>query len=469
MKFKTTIILAVIALLFGAGVYFFEYQKQVQENVEKEENAKIIAFEKNQINYIEIQKEQTKYVLQKSETGWSILEPIQDAADNDQVESLIDSLTEEKMIAVAKEATDEPQLKLSEYGLDKPYATFNFKNNLGKSKKITIGSQKNFEGNSFIRIDSENKVLVATPAWWVKAGQGLIVYREKRIYRTSLGKVENIKIQSLQDKFELKRVNNKWIHSQYADMTLDQNKVRDMLKQIAESSIQEYVVDGEPSKAQLIEKKLVSAPVSIQLQTADSTWSVSINQSEKENAVFAITDRPTNLLKLDSSKWEFFGNLNFDSLRDRTSLLQFNLSEVSKIFYKDQSTEYNFFKEDGQWKAVLGQPESTEFSQTELVKALNHIHDVEISEFLDLNLRKYDEKLFSGKNMIILKAATDNLIFQLNWGPELKIKKKGVEKEYYYARSSVSPMVFAIEKSKMNLENFAQVFKKKEVAPHDSH
>ena len=63
--------------------------------------------------------------------------------------------------------------------------------------------------------------------------------------------------------------------------------------------------------------------------------------------------------------------------------------------------------------------------------------------------------------MIILKTANDNLIFQLNWGPELKIKKHGVEKEYYYSRTSVSPMIFAIEKSKMQLDNFAQVFKKK--------
>lgn len=465
MKFKATLIFGAVVLALGLGVYFFEYQNEVKQVKEKEENAKIITFAKDQINFIEIQKEQTKYVLQKSDTGWTILEPLQDAADNEQVEGLLDFLTEEKMIAVAKESADVGQLKLSEYGLDNPYAVFNFKNNLGKSKKISIGSQKNFEGNSFIRIDSESRVLVASPGWWVKAGQGLITYREKRLYRTSLGKVDDIKVQSLQDKFELKRIDNKWVHAQFPEIVLDQNKVRDMLKQIAESSIQEYVFDGEPSKATLTEKKLANPPVQIDLKTADTEWSVGINQSEKDNAIYAITDRPTNLLKLDSSRWELFGNLNFDSLRDRTSLVQFNLNDVAKIFYKDQTTEYNFFKENGQWKVVLGQPENTEFSATELVKALNHIHDIEISEFLDLNLRKYDEKLFSGKSMIILKSATDNLVFQLNWGPELKIKKKGVEKDYYYARTTVSPTIFALEKSKMNLENFSQVFKKKEKTP----
>lgn len=463
MKFKSTLILAAATLALGLGVYFFDYQREVQEVKAKDEVAKIVSVDKDQINFIEIQKEDSKYVLQKSETGWTILEPIQDAADSEQIESFLEFLTQERVLAVAKETSDPRQLKLSDYGLDKPYAVFNFKNNLGKSKKVTVGSQKNFEGNSFIQIDSESKILVGSPGWWTKANEGLITYREKRLYRTSLGKVDEIKVQSFQDSFELKRVDGKWVHADHPEIILDQNKVRDMLKQIAESSIQEYVVDGEPSKALLTEKKLIKAPVSIQLKTADSLWSVAVNQNEKENAIFAITDRPTNLLKLDASKWEFFGNLNFDSLRDRISLLQFNINEVAKIFYKDQTTEYNFFKQDGQWQAVLGQPENTEFSPTELVKALNHVHDIEISEFLDLALKRYDEKLFSGKNMIILKTATDNLIFQLNWGPELKIKKNGEEKAYYYARTSVSSMVFALEKSKMNLENFSQVFKKKDI------
>lgn len=467
MKFKVTLVFAIATVLLGTSVYLFEYRRQEQEQKEKDENAKILNFEKDQINYIEIQKDLNKFVLQKSETGWSLLEPIQDSADNDQVEALIDFLSEEKVLAVAKQSDDPNVLKLSEYGLDVPAATFSFKNNLGKSKKISIGSQKNFEGNSFVRVDSDNKVLVSSPGWWAKAEQKLITYREKRLYRTALSKVESVKIQSLQDKFQLKKVDGKWIHVDHPEIALDQNKVRDMLKQIAESSIQEYIVDGEPSKSVINEKKLTKAPVVIELETSNSLWLASINQNEKDNAVYALTDRPTNLLKLDNSKWEFFGNLNFDHLRDRTSLLAFSLTDVAKIIYKDEKNEFSFVKESGLWKPLAGQPEGTEFSQTELLKTLNRIHDIEIAEFLDLNNKKYDEKLFSGKNMLILKGASDNLIFQLNWGPELKMKKKGTEKEFYYGRTSLSPMIFALDKIKMNTENFQQVFKKKE--QNDSH
>lgn len=462
MKFKTTALLATATLALGLSVYFFDIKKETNDLKKKEIVTQILNFDKDQINLIEIQKNEIKYILQKSQTGWAILEPIQDAADNDQVENMLELLTAEKYLAIAKESTDPKDLKLIEFGLDKPYASFNFKNNLGQSKKVELGTQKNFEGNSFLRIDSENRILVASALWLSKADQNLMTYREKRLYRSSLGAVEDVKIQSLQDKFELKRVNGKWINAAHPDMDLDQNKVRDTIKQIAESPILDYVIDGEPSKLNLSEKKLIYAPVHIEFVTATSHWFVSVNQSEKENAVFALTDRPTNLLKLDPSRWELLGNLNFDSFRDRTSLLKFNLSDVKKIYYKNQDREFNFIKDKDGWKSLQKNPQDSEFSATELVKILDRIHDLEITEFLDLDLKKQVHQSFTGKNMIILRSDSDNLIFQLNWGPGQKLKQKGIEKYYFLSRTNQSPIIFALEKNKLAAIAFEQVFKKKE-------
>ncbi len=465
MKFKTTILFAVATIILGLSVYFFDIKKESVEAEAQKINSKILKFDKNQINFIEIQKNNDKYVLQKSQDGWSILEPIQDSADNDQVENLIEQLVAENYSAVAKETAknikDSTNLRLSEFGLEKPFASFNFKNNLGQSEKISIGSQKNFEGQSFVRIDSDNQVLVAAPLWLAKAEQPLMTYREKRLYRSPLGSVVGVNVVSLQDKFELKRQDNKWISPQHPEFELDQNKVRDALKQIAESPIQDYVVDGEPPQSMLTGKKLVPAPVTIQFQTALSNWSVAINQSEKDNAIFALTNRPTNLLKIEPSRWELLGNLNLDGLRDRSSTLRFNLNDIKKVYYKTQDEEFTFAKEKDVWKVQQGAPAETEFSAGEFVHFLNRIHDLEVSEFLDLELKKQPGLPFSGKNMLILSSETDNLIYQLNWGPELKLKRKGSEKEYFYSRTNLNPTIFALEKSKIQLLGISQVFKKK--------
>ncbi len=462
MKFKTTYVLAAITLIFAAGIYLLDYRKELESSRQTEVNTQIVSFKKDQINFIEIQKDQNKIVLQKSPDGWAILEPVQDSADNDQVEGLLDVLTAEKYLTVAKESADPKGLKLNEFGLEPSYAIFNLKNNLGHSQKIFLGSQKNFEGNTFLRLDTENKILVGNPVWLTKADQNVMTYREKRLYRSPLGKVVAVYITSLQDKFDLKRVDNKWVAVKFPQYSLDQNKVRNLLKQIAETSVIDYVFDGEPSTRLVQEKKLIKAPVAVSFDSPKSTWSVVINQNEKDNAVYAMTNRPTNLLKIDSSRWELFGNLNLDSLRERASQFRFSLNDVSKIYYKDEKNEFNFTKNaEGAWSA-LQSPEKTEFSALELAKLLGKIHDLEVSEFLDSQAVKLSAKSLAANRMIILKSAADNLIMQFNWGPELKLTKNGRSRGYYYARTSLGDNVFAMDQEAIASINLAQVFKPKE-------
>lgn len=465
MKFKTTALLAVLVCLLIAGVYVFEFRKQQEEVAVNDVNARIVPFQKDQINFVEIQNQKNKIVLQKDQNGWTILEPVQDSADNDQVEKLIEILSSEKFLTVAKSAATTDGLDFSEFGLKPAYANITFKNNLGSSLKVFIGSQKNFEGNTFLHVDSQSKILVASPAWMTNVDQELMTYREKRLYRSALGAVNAVQITSLQDRFQLARTNNKWIAPQFLNVNLDQNKVFILLKQIAESSIQDYVFDGEPSTKMITDKKLNKAPVEVRFATANSSWSVIINQHQEDNAVYALTERPTNLLRIDPSRWELFGNLNLDSLRDRSSPFQFRIDEVAKIYFKDEKNEFHFVKSNDTWKielAIPAVPVGSEFVPLKMVKLLNQIHDLEISEFLDGKQNKHPVQSLTAKNMLVLKSMTDNLIMQLSWGPELKLNKNGQEKDYFYARTNIGEKIFAVLKEEISAIHPELTFIKKE-------
>ncbi len=63
--------------------------------------------------------------------------------------------------------------------------------------------------------------------------------------------------------------------------------------------------------------------------------------------------------------------------------------------------------------------------------------------------------------MIILKSESDRLVYQMNWGPDLTLKRNGTEKEYYFARTQVAPQIFAMEKSKMDSIDFSKVIQAK--------
>lgn len=449
MKFKKTALFALFVLIFAAVVYWIEVKKEDDTEQKKIVDTQILKFDQNQINLIEIEKKDEKIALQKNEKGWSLVEPIQDQADNDQIEEFLKSIAQERTLTIAKEATQLTPSDLNEFGLDSPAVIYRFKNNLGQSRKITVGSQKNFEGNAFVLLDNENQVHVANASWLTRANEKVIFYREKKLYRLPLANVNQVKITTLQDRFDLKMVDGQW-KANPVDYILDQNKVREIIKKISEAGIQEYVFEGEPGKNLIKEKGLVKAPVHIEFLTNDNSWAVDVNQSEKENTLYALTDRPTRLLKLDKTIWEFLGNLNLDSLRDRVSITRFNLDEVKSLYFKSADKILKFYKKKDQWQFDGSLNSTQSFNSAQFVRLLNRLHDLEISEFIDK--KKVDQ--FKGDRMLILKSDSDHLVYQLNWGPEFKMKKNGIEKEYYYARTQISSSIFAVEKNKLDSLNF---------------
>lgn len=438
MKANKTLIFGFFTAFVIAVIYIFDYR--AAQNKEKLEQAFILEGDSAQINYVQIIRPELKIALQKSLTGWALFEPIQDSGNDDNVEQFLESLAKSRQISVVKEAVQPlTEADLRPFGLDKPAAVFNFKTNLGQSKVVAVGHLKNFEGNSYIRINSDNRVLLAEPIWYIQAQNTLIHYREVKLYRGSLAKVVKLRVRSLREDFELSLTDGKWWESK-KNYALDQNKVREFLKKISGSNIVEYVFEGEPSASLVKEKGLDKNAVTLDLETDDSSWSVTFNISQSEKALYALTERPTFLVKVDPTAWEFFGNLELDQLRDRTSVLTFKPEEVQKIYLKQNNAELNLV--------------TTDLNAEELKKTIGKVHDLQISEFVD---SPADREKFEGRNMLILKTDKEKLVLQLNWGPAFKIKKAGRETEYYYARTHLSDSIFALEKDLIDSLEFDKI------------
>lgn len=449
MRFNRTLAFALVTAALALCVYLFEYQKELNSDSSQ---ALVIGYGADQISYLQVIKASVKIGLQKSEVGWTLLEPIHEPADNTTVEDLLNTLSLEKQLAVVKTSENAfSETELSEFGLDKPAVVFIFKNNQGLAKKVSVGSVKNYEGKSYLQVDSENRVYLGNNIWNQKAADDLIAYRDKRIYRENLGGVSRIHIQSLQDKFELKRVNGKWVSTDFPSFELDQNKVRDVLRKISETKIEDYIFEGEPSVSLLKEKELANTPIQVELITESSSWSARINVHSKDNSLYILTDRPTYLAKVDPALWEVLGNQSLDALRDRSSAFAFSLDEVKKMYFKQGPLEVNLILNSGGWLMGSNNSPYVEMDGNQISQILRKIRDLRITDFVESDVKSK----FLGTNMLILKSNTDKLVLQLNWGPVIKLKKGSVEKEYFLARTHLSDTIFALDKSlieNLNLE-----------------
>jgi hypothetical protein len=463
MKFKKTILLLLITVLFAAAIYYFEFvQKEKSKNAQEISNT-IFKLKPEDVNYLQIQThneiKNQMVTLQKTEKGWQLSDPLQDSADQSVVNDLLKLFSEQKMQNIETQNVQ----NLTEFGLDIPVATFIWKNNQGASEKIQIGSQKNFEGLSFAKLNDEPQVRIVQSTWLTKSEQNLTYYREKRHYREDLATLNKIKIKSVNDDFSLEKKDSLWVSSKFSEYNLDQNKVRQMIKDFSEATIQDYISEGDPSEKEKTEKGLLHAPVKIEFENNNNQWSSELNLNDKDKTLYALTSRPTFLVKLDISRWEKFANVTLDSLRDRKTLMTFSIIDVQKVYTKVNSKETEFNNENKTWLLKSKLPESTEFLPIQAEKVLDDVHNLEISEFIDLELAKK----FEGNNMIILKSSNDELIFQLNWGPLIKMKFQGVEKEVYLARTQLSKNIFVIDKSKIEALNIDRIYKKIEEKPAD--
>jgi hypothetical protein len=252
--------------------------------------------------------------------------------------------------------------------------------------------------------------------------------------------VKRISIMSLNEKIEIKRVDNKWVASETSH-ELDQIQIRDVLRKISDAQIEEYVFEGEPSQSLLKEKGLDNPAVTIELFTENTSWLAKLSANNKDRKLYLLSDRPTYLAQVNPLVWETVAGLTNDGLRDRITAFSFNAEEVKKIYFKYNDKETNLIFNSGAW--LMGSTNSPylEVDKAEISRTIKNIHNLKISEFIDENVK---EK-FIGQNMLILKSDTEKLVLQLNWGPSFKIKKEGVEKEYFYARTHLSDSIFALD------------------------
>ena len=446
MKNKKTILFTLVTLVFSFVVYYVTTFKEDRLKNVIQNESKIIFLDSDQINYIELNNRDTKIVFHKSEAGWSIQEPVLDDADNFRMLDVIKNLTSDQYVLIAKEGVD---IDWSEFGLDKPIASYLFKNNLGQSQKIQISDLKNFEGFSYARIDNNNQVLVVKQQWLNDATQKLVYYRDKRLYRGPAVAVEQITIKSLNGEFNLDKRSEKqngiWISPDKVDYNLDQDLVRKLIKDIADTTIQDYLAEGEISKTEIKEKKInAKDALKVQFKTQKDQWSVVLNLHDVDRALYAMTDRPTYLVKLDLSKWAFFSNLSLDNLRNRKEALRFDISKVKNMTLMFNSMNLKFIQNNKNW--TDSNQINNEIDTSKVEKVLNTIHDMTIDSFLT----DAESAKFIGRDMIILKNDDDQLILQLNWGPSVKKFVDGQEKEIYLARTQLSDLIFGIDKNKID-------------------
>jgi hypothetical protein len=423
---KKTNFFAVLVALLVAATYYFEFYKSQKDEEKKSVETKIVSDPLEQIHRLELENEKGKVVLQRDADGWSLEEPLKDWADNQFVEDYVGGLVGEKSIETAGEGAD---LNWSVYGLDKDFAKITFTNQQGKATLIRVSGKKNFEGNSFLRRDSENQVLVGSSQWAMRGQSAAMDFRDKRLFRGKIGGVEEISVKSTKNDFKLTLKDGKWSSEKDPGLKLDQNKIREILTSLNEVQAVEFLKSLPPAETK--------AKLSLKLK--DKVWTADLKQA-KDKSVYALVSDPAFSLKLQTGQPEKFFDLSLQSLRDRKEPFDFKNLLVQEIEIQTAVKKMILRKEKETWK-LEGDAQAV-IDEKSVRNLITRLSDSAVTEYLE---PQEQARFKSPANKMILRDDKKEILFTLTWGPTLQKKLPAGDKFLILAQSSLYKEVFALD------------------------
>src|ERR1700733_6842447 len=154
---KTTGILFLVALVLGAGVYFYEWKRLPPKDATQDEGIKpAFMIKQEDINEITITRASGTIVFDLKGDSWYISKPITARADQTVMGDLTNTLTILPQDRTLKATPND----LVTYGLTKPAMTVDFKLQNGTTHKVLVGT-KDFSGTEvYAQMDGSSDVVL---------------------------------------------------------------------------------------------------------------------------------------------------------------------------------------------------------------------------------------------------------------------------------------------------------------------
>jgi hypothetical protein len=224
MRFRNTLILAVVVALLGAYVLWVE--KPAMEREEQE--SKLLELDPAKVTGLSIETASGKTELVKSEPGgWKITSPRETGADQVAVDGILNAIAG----AEVKKKLDDKPADLAPFGLDKPESTVVLTFIGGGTRKLAFGKKTPIGGSAYARRDDEPTVLLTADV--VRATMqrgGLDDLRDKSVLTFADNDVKRVTISGVESQpVVLEKNGNEWSITSPLHVKADATQVRSLL------------------------------------------------------------------------------------------------------------------------------------------------------------------------------------------------------------------------------------------------
>src|SRR5436190_1868293 len=242
MKWKTTLILFVIAAGVFAYLYFVESHRPGTEEAARQ-SQNVLNFSREKIDGLMIQNGDDKIDIRRHDNKWRLETPIKDQADASVVNNLLLDLENwQKEAAISAKEMEADKNKLVDYGLANPKLRLKL---LGPEAppEIFFGKDAALEGKMYVRFGNKKEIFLANQSVKKAIERKPEDFRDRKLTDLIMAQVVRVVLKTPAGEMELQKKGDHWDIAKPLHTRADDQKVSDLIAQVTTARIQQFVAD----------------------------------------------------------------------------------------------------------------------------------------------------------------------------------------------------------------------------------
>jgi len=364
-------LIALLVLVAGLGAYIAFYERHQPTTDERKERAdKVFAgFDQAKARKVVVTNPHGSFELVKENDAWALKAPLADQANQGAVSSLLFSLSGLK----AERTLKVSEVKLADYGLDRPTLSATVTDDTGRTFSIRLGSELPL-GNLRPAMTSGESVLLVNKYVASDLDKDVAGWRSDELAQVYAGDVASVTVASASGQLVLAHAGSVWTITAPSPDLADRESADGLIGDISSAKIKEFVDAAPDLKALGLEPRRFGVTiVKRDAKAAAITLDFGAERDAKDGKQVACR-RGERVLWVDAKIVSRLGK-PWQEWRSK-QLVSFDSWTVNKLEVEAGASRAALERKDGIWKAG-----SVEVDADAVSRRLNALTDLKVKAF----------------------------------------------------------------------------------------
>ncbi len=257
--FRSTLVLLVVFAGLVAYIYFVESKKSESPSGE-EAKPKVFALSADKINEISVKNSSADpTVVKKVDGAWQIVQPVQAAADQSEVQNVTSNLA----TAEVQRVVDENPRDLKQFGLAEPRIDIGFKTAADKDfRHLLLGDKTPTQADIYAKLPTEKKVFLVPVFLESGFNRSTFDLRDKSVLKFDRNKVDALALTSGDKTVQLAKAGEDWSIAKPIQARADYGTVEGLIGRLQSAQMKSLVVpEAKDLKEYGLDKPEVTATI----------------------------------------------------------------------------------------------------------------------------------------------------------------------------------------------------------------